>query len=209
MNKKFFVVFYLAFIFFTVLLEPLNCVYSEENVSNQDSSVPQTDSQTQSVPGGENGNTSSSDASKTQTENKPKLSTKKSKKKENKVKNETEDETKNEIKNENEVKDTPQEEKTEDLKNQKSFEPDIKSNISLPDISDDEILSKLDNNKENNIIKYPSGEKLIKGIIAWVLMISGILLIIWVILLNRKVSDEKPIKLKKKKRIYYKSSQRK
>ncbi len=66
----------------------------------------------------------------------------------------------------------------------KNEEQPVQNQITLPDLSDSVI--------QENDITIPSQvksseEKLIKGVISWIMILSGIALIIWVIINNRRV----------------------
>ena len=79
------------------------------------------------------------------------------------------------------------------------------SKITLPDLSDNNINENSSENTDKQIVS----ERLIKGVIAWVLIISGIALIGWVIFTNKNIPKEKAVKIKGKKNLYYKNSLRK
>lgn len=96
----------------------------------------------------------------------------------------------------------------------KSEEQSVQNKITLPDLSDSIM--------EENDMAVPSQaknpeEKLIKGVISWMMILSGIALIIWVIMNNQKIPNKpsKFLNLKKfgksptKKYLYYKKSRRK
>lgn len=85
--------------------------------------------------------------------------------------------------------------------------------INLPDISDYQNEEAL-----NDIVsaQNQTNEKLIKGIIAWVLILSGISLIIWVIFKNRKIprhdymmNRRRRPKVNRKHQLNYKNLRRK
>lgn len=98
-------------------------------------------------------------------------------------------------------------------KEDKSENDSLKNKITLPEIADIKLSE--DNIHSESSNNYNS-EKMIKGVIAWIMIFAGILLIVYVILKNRKIPKmakkpkcKKCFKVNKKHRLYYKSLHRK
>lgn len=203
MNKKFGIFFVICL----VLCLSINHTYSEETASNanpSDTANSQT-TQPQKPPGPEDSDVQSKKAEENKQENtKKSKSQSKKKKAEKKVEEKVENEKENEKENEN-----------TDLKKSTSETPptapntENKSGVSLPDLSDDKVPNSFGNSDISGSSVNPVGERLIKGIVSWILMLTGVVLIIWVIFSNRKIPKEKTIKIKRKKHLYYKNSRRK
>ena len=108
----------------------------------------------------------------------------------------------------------PVEKKVEEPVSQEK--PPVQTRINLPDISDNTYHNGNNAVATVYLSKKPE-EKLIKGVISWAMIFSGIGLIIWVIIKNRKipkdsskfVNGRKSNKISRKKRLYYKKSHRK
>lgn len=193
-------------VFWSILFFSMNYTYSEETTPDVNSS----DVANPTVPNSQEPSNSENTATQTNSpeENKPE-NTKppKAQTKKKKVSKKPPEETAPPEKIENKNVNTDSEKSSTEP--QISPGTDIKSDISLPDLSDYKSLNSFNNSDIPSNRVNPIGEKLIKGIISWVLMIAGILLIIWIILYNRKIPTEKDIKLKRKKHLYYKNSRRK
>lgn len=186
---------YKSFCFFIILAIMLISVFAEDLPSETSSQPP-----TQSQSGNEkiNENTNSNKPTPTQnnetpTSEKPANPSPKPKQTTKKVKKASSPENSNESKKPDET----------------SKKPDTPI-VKLPDISGEEITEiDITPISSNNYIS----DKIIKGIISWIMILSGLSLIIWVILKNRKI-NKSSLKISnnnpnKSKPIYYKGLHRK
>ncbi len=90
--------------------------------------------------------------------------------------------------------------------NATTMEPVSHEKIELPKISGSKFLDEsiLTNKESKN-----TGEKLVRSVFSLTLIVGGLIVIIWVILKNKNIPKEKNIKIKDKRRLYYKNSHRK
>ena len=90
--------------------------------------------------------------------------------------------------------------------NATAMEPVSHEKIELPKISGSKFLDEsiLTNKESKN-----TGEKLVRSVFSVILIIGGLIIILWVILKNKNIPKEKNIKIKDKRRLYYKNSHRK